>query len=60
MWETLVVILIVAVAAWYAIRRFWSAKDSGSCGCGCGSGNDCCGSSDKSLDSCCSDDGRRS
>ncbi|GFM36158.1 FeoB-associated Cys-rich membrane protein [Desulfovibrio psychrotolerans] len=41
MWDTLAVILIVAVAAIYLVRRFVRRDGSGGCGCG---GSGCCGS----------------
>lgn len=38
MLDALLVILLVAAAAWYVIRRFCTGKDAGGCGCsgGCG------------------------
>ena len=35
--DTLIVIVIVAVAAWYVARKFFGKK-GGSCGCGCSGG----------------------
>jgi hypothetical protein len=55
--DTLLVIVIVAVAGWYVYRKFFGKK-AGSCGCGCSGGS--CGSSDapKKGASCC-DPGKR-
>ena len=41
MFDTLVVIVIVAGAAWFVARRFLSLGKGG--GCGCSGGGDSCG-----------------
>jgi hypothetical protein len=50
--DTLIVVVIVAVAGWYVFRKFFSKK-GGSCGCGCSGGS--CGSSQgpAAKPSCC-------
>jgi hypothetical protein len=55
--DTLVVLAIVAVAAWYVVRRFVSmGKGGGGCGCGCscpGSGSGCgCAGKDGNPTAC--------
>lgn len=40
--DTLIVIGIVALAAWYVARRFVRARKGG--GCGCSGSCECCGS----------------
>lgn len=53
MWDTILIILIVAACAFFIGRRFYrqfTGRQSG-CGCGCGSGG-CDGTSTPS-DSCC-------
>ena len=57
MWDTIVVVLVMAVAAWYLLRRYFGPKYSGSCGCG----PDCagCGSAQKNAGRSCSGPGSR-
>jgi hypothetical protein len=52
--DTLIVIVIVAVAAWYVVRKF-VVKKGGSCGCGCSGGDGSCGGggSGPAKPSCC-------
>lgn len=51
--DTLIVIVIVALAAWYVVRKFFGKK-AGSCGCGCsGGGGSCGGGSGLDKPSCC-------
>lgn len=57
--DTLLVVVIVAGAAWYVFRKFFGKK-AGSCGCGCSGGS--CGSGtglQKGASSCCDQPGRR-
>ena len=49
--DTLIVVVIVAVAAWYVARKFFGKK-GGSCGCGC-SGGSCGSGSGPDKPSCC-------
>ena len=56
--ETLIVVVIVAVAGWYVFRKFFGKK-AGSCGCGC-SGGSCGGSSGPARkDPSCCEPGKR-
>lgn len=54
--DTLIVLVIVAAAAWYVFGKFFGKK-AGSCGCGC-SGGSCGGGSGQKGPSCC-EPGRR-
>jgi hypothetical protein len=61
--DTLAVLIIIAIAAWYAFRKLIVRKDSGCCGCtgecaskgtlnekpGCTSTSGCCSAPDRGL-----------
>jgi hypothetical protein len=55
--DNVLVILILALAAGYVIRRFFFKKGN-ACGCGC-SGGDCGGSGTGKGASCCGDAAKR-
>lgn len=49
--DTLLVVVIVAGAAWFVFRKFFGKK-AGACGCGC-SGGTCGGGAAQKGASCC-------
>jgi len=55
--DTLVVIGIVLLAAWYMVRRVVRARKGG--GCGCGGGCEGCGSAGGNASGGCCDPQRR-
>lgn len=60
--DTLVVFVIVAVAAWYVVRRFVSVgkgKDAG-CGCGCSGGKTGCSRAGDGPTAACPENGKKS
>jgi len=56
--DTLIVVVIVALAAWYVARKFFGKK-GGSCGCGCSGGDGSCGGAAGLGKPSCCDPGKR-
>ena len=56
--DTLIVVVIVAVAAWYVARKFFGKK-GGSCGCGCSCDAGTCGDGSGSAKPSCCEPGKR-
>lgn len=46
-WDAIITFTIIAVAAWYVIRKFTKTKKGGGC-CGCSSEGGCCSSAGQS------------
>ena len=46
MWESIIILLVVALAAWFLGRRYYKAasgkQSACGCGCSCGSGDQTC------------------
>lgn len=46
MWDLIIVLIVVAVAAWFVVRRYFksagSKQSACGCGCSCGSGGQAC------------------
>ena len=56
--DTLIVVVIVALAAWYVVRKF-VVKKGGSCGCGCSCDSGSCGGGSGPAGPSCCEPGKR-